>query len=406
MTQSKLTTIFEQVFGISGRENELRLFYAPGRVNLIGEHTDYNGGHVLPCALSMGTYALTAPRTDGACRIFSLNAPEVEPITFLLADPWNGAETNWSRYPRAVLSILGERGLLPERGLDVLYYGNLPAGAGLSSSASIEVLTGYAFGAAGGPKIDLVELAKMCRAAENDLVGVKCGIMDQFVSSLGRRERAILLNCETLEHRYCKLALPQTTLVITNSNKPHSLAASSYNQRWRECETALAILRRKFEVSALCRISGYDFSLSADLIEDEVIRRRAKHVITENQRTLEASVLLELGDLKGFGQLMNASHVSMRDDFEISCREMDVLTRLAWSVDGVYGSRMTGGGFGGCTVSLVRDDALETFKRTVEQGYLSEIGYPPTFYVTETSDGVGRVQSLDLTSASDERNDD
>ncbi|MDR1656544.1 MAG: galactokinase [Deltaproteobacteria bacterium] len=392
MKTSNFMALFDQVFGLSGRETELRLFFAPGRVNLIGEHTDYNGGHVLPCALSMGTYALVAPRTDSSCRIFSQNVPNVEPVKFLITHPWDQAETNWSRYPRAVLSILGERCLLPAHGLDVLYYGNLPGGAGLSSSASIEVLTGYAFGEVGHLNIDRVELALMCREAENNRVGVKCGIMDQFASSMGRKGQAILLNCDTLEHRYCKLDLPETSLVITNSNKPHTLSASSYNQRWRECETALAILRQKFEVSALCQISGHDFNISVGLIEDGVIRRRAKHVITENQRTLEASVLLENGDLEGFGQLMNASHVSMRDDFEISCREMDVLTELAWSVDGVYGSRMTGGGFGGCTVSLVRNDALEKFKKTVEQGYLSEVGYSPTFYITETSDGAGTIQ--------------
>ncbi|MDR2614535.1 MAG: galactokinase [Candidatus Accumulibacter sp.] len=391
MTSSELMRHFDRIFGAEVRPNARRLFFAPGRVNLIGEHTDYNGGHVLPCALSMGTYALAAARGDRRCRIASLNVPDEGVTEFSLDAAWDEAESGWSRYPRSVFSVFGEHGLSPAHGMDVLYYGDLPGGAGLSSSASIEVLTGYAARKLGGLDIDRVDLARLAREAENDRVGVKCGIMDQFAVSMGKRDRAILLDCDSLAYRYCALSLPGARLFITNSNKPHSLAASKYNSRRRECEKALAVLRHRLNIRALCQIDGATFDRHARHIDDDVIRRRAYHVVSENQRVLNAAGLLENGDLEGFGGLMNASHASMRDDFCISCPEMDLLVALASSVPGVYGSRMTGGGFGGCTVSLLREEAVDEFKKTVTQGYLSQTGYAPSFYLCETSDGAMEI---------------
>jgi galactokinase len=275
-----------------------------------------------------------------------------------------------------------------DRGLDILYYGNLPGGAGLSSSASIEVLTGFAFLKITGQELSPVDLALLAQQAENNWVGVKCGIMDQFVVSLGKKGQAILLNCDLLEYRYFPLSLPGACLIITNSNKPHSLAASKYNERRSECEQALAVLGPSLKVSSLGQIGQGEFFQNADLIKDELIRRRAKHIVTENHRTVLAASLLEEGDLEGFGQLMNASHESMRHDFEISCPEMDLLVELAWKVQGLYGSRMTGGGFGGCTVSLIRNEAVENFKIAVSRGYMAQFGYSPSFYCPETSDGA------------------
>ncbi|MDR1613656.1 MAG: galactokinase [Planctomycetota bacterium] len=392
MTPSDLARCFDRIFGAEIdtkiQTDKRRLFFAPGRVNLIGEHTDYNGGHVLPCALSLGTRALAAPRADRRCRVASLNLPGEGVAEFSLDAAWDVAETGWSRYPRSVFSIFERHGLSLARGMDILYYGDLPAGAGLSSSASIEVLTGYVARELGGLEISRVYLALLAQEAENERVGVQCGIMDQFAVAMGKRDRAILLDCGALKHRYCALSLPGARLIITNSNKPHSLAASKYNSRRRECEQALAALRRSLNIRALCEIDAATFERHARRIDDGVIRRRARHVVSENQRVLEAAAFLENGDLEGFGGLMYASHASMRDDFAISCPEMDLLVALASSVPGVYGSRMTGGGFGGCTVSLVREEAVDEFRETLERGYRSQTGYAPSFYLCETSDGA------------------
>lgn len=394
MTAGELLRRFTEVFGNDVEPMDRRLFFAPGRVNLIGEHTDYNGGHVLPCALTLGTYALAAPRRDGLCRFYSTSLPEDGVVEFPLSSPWEPEPNGWSRYPRGVLSVLHGRGKKPLTGLDILFHGTIPAGAGLSSSASIEVATGFAFLAVSGLDVDLVELAKMSREAENDRVGVKCGIMDQFAAAASIRGRAILLNCDSLEYRHCELSLPGSRLVITNSNKPHALASSGYNERFRECGAALSALKRRLQITALCQIDEAALNENADLIDDDLLLRRARFVVGENQRALRAAERLEKGDLSGFGALMNESHVSMRDDFEISCRELDVLVELAWSIDGVHGSRMTGGGFGGCSISLVKQDAVEEFKAKVGEGYMASIGYPPTFYLPETSDGVSEIKMV------------
>ena len=382
---------FRSVFGSPRDPSALRLFFAPGRVNLIGEHTDYNGGHVLPCGLAMGTWLLAAPRSGGQCRIFSANVPEAGIVEFPLAAPWDPADPKWSRYPRAVLAVLREKGAGPAMGLDALYHGTIPSGAGLSSSASIEVVTGFAFARASGLPVDLVELALCAQKAENEKVGVKCGIMDQFAASLSIEGKAILLNCRTLERRHCRLELPGARLIVANSNKPHQLSDSGYNERFEQCRKALAALRERHEADFLCGYGLADLEGSADLLEDGLLYRRARHVISENQRTLAAAELLEAGDLEGFGRLMAESHASMRDDFEISCPEMDILVDLALAQEGVYGSRMTGGGFGGCSVSVVSSDAAEDFMAKVGEGYKAKVGYAPTFYLPETSGGVREI---------------
>jgi galactokinase len=310
-------------------------------------------------------------------------------------DP-GGGPGEGSRYPRAVLAALASRGLSPGGGLDVLYHGDIPEGAGLSSSASMEVVTGFALAALFVLPIAGPSLALACQEAENKWVGVKCGIMDQFASVMGRRGRALLLDCDSLQHSYHDLSLPGTSLIVTNSNKPHALAASKYNERFDECQAALAALRRELDAACLCQVGPEEFERHAGLIADPLLQRRARYVVNENRRTIEAAARLEKGDLEGMGRLMNASHASMRDDFEITSPEMDALASLAWSVKGVWGSRMTGGGFGGCTVSLVRQEAVEEFKRAVGEGSLAATGYRPSFYFPESSGGAAEIEIKSL----------
>jgi galactokinase len=390
MTPQELTGRFREVFG---RAEGLRLFRAPGRVNIIGEHVDYNGGHVLPCGLAMGTWALASPRAGARCRLFSTNLPDEGMVEFDLHDPWDPDEKGWSRYPRAVLTILAARGARLSSGLDVLYHGTIPAGAGLSSSASLEVVTGYAFMAASNLEIDLKELALAARAAENELVGVNCGIMDQFAAALSRKDRAMLLDCQSLAYSYPELALPGARLVITDSRETHALSGSKYNERFGECRSALAALGARLPVGSLCELDPATFEANKDLLTDPVLYRRARHVVSENHRVLSAAAALERGDLAALGRLMTISHASMRDDFEISTPRMDALVEAALSVEGVYGSRMTGGGFGGCTVTLVRESALEEL--TGRLGRLERFGNAPVIHPTRTGGGVSEFPISD-----------
>jgi galactokinase len=286
------------------------------------------------------------------------------------------------------LSVLSASPRPPKTSLDAVFLGTIPSGAGLSSSASIEVATGYAFLLASGIEVRLEFLALLAREAENEKVGVKCGIMDQFAVCMGRRGQAILLDCDSLHYSYCDLTLPGAKLVIANSNKPHELSDSGYNQRFAQCQAAVDILKQSFDIRFLCQVTEEQLIKSRALFSDELLFRRARHVVSENLRTVEAAGKLEAGDLAGFGLLMNESHASMRDDFEITCRELDVLTDLARSAKGVYGARMTGGGFGGCAVILVKEEAAEEMMRKVGEGYLAEVGYSPTFYLPEIGGGA------------------
>lgn len=371
-------------------------FFAPGRVNLIGEYTDISGGHVFPCAVSLGTYAAAAPRSDGKIRLHSLNFQEKGVIEVDLAAIERRPEYDWALYPLGVFRELAAHGSPVPFGADLLYWGNLPNGAGLSSSASIEVLTATLLNDLFSLKLDPVRLALISQAAENKFVGVACGIMDQFAAAMGQKDRALLLNCRTLEYQYRPLALGQAALVITNSHKRRSLNESKYNVRRAECEAALQAVRRLANVDSLCDLTPAEFGDLSRAIADPDQLKRARHVVGENQRTLEAAEALERGDLLAFGRLMKASHLSLRDDFEVSGREMDTLAELAWQCPGVIGSRMTGAGFGGCTVSFVEPGAVDIFRNTVGPAYEKAVGYPPSFYVVEAADGAARIKEADV----------
>ena len=374
-----------------GREDGIA-YFAPGRVNLIGEHTDYNGGHVFPCAISLGTYALAAPRQDKQIRLLSLNL-EKAGISVLTAGEKleYEAERGWANYPAGVIRLLQESAGAFAQGADILFYGTLPNGAGLSSSASLEVLTAVIFDDLLQLGKDRIELIRLSQKAENQFVGVNCGIMDQFAVGMGKKDCAILLDCNTLDYRYSKIKLDGYSIVMANTNKEHSLGSSKYNERRSQCEAALADLQKVRALQALGELSCEEFEALASHIENPVNRQRAKHAVYENQRTLEAVKALEENDLVLFGRLMNESHISLRDDYEVTGMELDTLAELAWAQPGVLGSRMTGGGFGGCTVSLVRTADIPDFEEKIGRAYTEKIGYAPSFYVANIADGAGRI---------------
>ena len=386
---------FRELFG----DEKPRLFFAPGRVNLIGEHTDHEGGHVFPCAISFGIWALAAARPGEVVRLCSLNFEEEGVVEAPLRGVEFDSARGWANYPLGVIRVLEDHGHALSSGLDVLFWGNLPEGAGLSSSAAIEVLTARAANDLFGLGLDGVELAVLSQEAENKFIGVQCGIMDQFASSMGRKDHAILLDCAKLDYRYAPLALdggrgPQSRpcrLVITNSNVPHSLASSEYNLRRQQCEAALADIARVRPVQNLCELTMEEFDAVKDAIRTPEALRRARHAVTENTRTLRAVKALESGDLWAFGRLMRESHLSLRDDYQVTIPELDALAELAWAQPGVVGSRMTGGGFGGCTISIVEEAAVEAFIREVGESYTKRTGRMASFYVTDTSDGARRV---------------
>lgn len=383
----EMQEVFREKFGAS----QTHAYFSPGRVNLIGEHTDYNGGHVFPCAISLGTYALVAPRTDDISRLYSMNVPEQGVVQF----PMHGAVKcdayGWANYPIGVVRVMEDAGHRAAHGFDIVLYGTLPNGAGLSSSASIEVLMAVILNDELNLGIDMVELVKFSQKAENEFVGMNCGIMDQFAVGMGKKDCAILLDCNTLSYRYSKLALDGCSIVITNTNKTHSLVTSAYNERRAQCESALKALQKVKPIKALGELTNAEFDAIASAIPDPVERRRARHAVYENNRTLEAVKALEANDVKRFGELMNASHVSLRDDYEVTGPELDTLAELAWQQDGVLGSRMTGGGFAGCTVSIVRDAAIPAFEKNVGDAYTAKIGYAPSFYVANIADGARRL---------------
>lgn len=386
---TKMQAEFAEKFGAQ----ETRAYFSPGRVNLIGEHTDYNGGHVFPCAISLGTYALVADRQDDKTRIYSMNLADKSVIEFGMSGLSYDKAKNWANYPMGVVKVFEDAGHKASHGFDILVYGTLPNGSGLSSSASIEVLTALILNDAFGFGLDMVEMVKLSQKAENTFVGVNCGIMDQFAVGMGKKDCAILLDCNTLEYRYSKIALEGASIVITNTNKPHSLASSAYNVRRAQCEHALNELKEvKPELNALGELSNEAFNQLAGAISEPLERQRARHAVLENNRTLEAVEALEANDVQKFGKLMNESHYSLRDDYDVTGKELDTLAELAWQVEGVIGSRMTGAGFGGCTVSLVKNEAIEAFKEKVGKAYTEKIGYAPSFYVANIADGTHRIK--------------
>ena len=387
MTQTEtVLQAFEEAFGDT---SGVRLFFAPGRVNLIGEHTDYNGGHVFPCAISLGTYAAARKRNDRVMRFYSANFAKIGVIQTSLDDLTPSKEAGWTNYPKGVVWAFGKKGHPIDSGFDMVIYGDIPNGSGLSSSASLEVLTGEMLRSFFGMEAELTneELAFIGQYSENEYNGMKCGIMDQFASAMGKKGNAIFLDTNTMRFEYAPLNLAGMKLLVTNTNKKHSLVDSEYNLRREQCGRALKDLQKKLAVKTLGDLSIEEYEANKNLIEDEVCRRRARHAVYENQRTIEAVAALKAGDVKRFGELMNESHVSLRDDYETSCREADILAEEAWKIPGVLGSRITGGGFGGCTVSIVKDEAVETFQKKLGDVYRQKVGYPASFYTLEIGGG-------------------
>ena len=385
---NKLVEKFKELYGAEG---ELRGYFAPGRVNLIGEHTDYNGGHVFPCALTIGTYAIVRNREDRKLRFYSMNFSKLGVMETSLDDLVPSKEAGWTNYPKGVMWAFEKRDFKLTHGMDILIYGDIPNGSGLSSSASLEVLTGLVLKDTFGFDVSMVDIALIGQDSENNFNGCNCGIMDQFASAMGKKDHAIFLDTNTLKYEYAPVALKDARIVITNSKVKHSLVDSAYNDRRNECEKALEELKKVTEIDTLGDLSERDFEANKGAIESDIRTKRAKHAVYENQRTIRAVQALEDGDVKLFGELMNASHVSLRDDYEVSCEEIDVLVDLAWSVEGVIGSRITGGGFGGCTVSIVKNDAVDTFIKTVGDGYKEKTGNEAEFYVVEIGDGAHKL---------------
>lgn len=374
-------------YELYGAEPEV-VSFAPGRVNLIGEHTDYNGGHVFPCALEMGISCAARRRDDEVLRFFSMDIEKAGVIETRLSALCPLSIHRWTAYPEGVIHAMIRAGYDIPCGADFVFCGDIPSGMGLSSSAALEVATGAAVSALFGLGISNTELALIGKSAENGYVGVNCGIMDQFASAMGKKDHAVFLDTATLEYSYAPLELGDAELVIVDSGVKHSLAGSAYNDRRRECEQALDALKSVTKLNALCDLSPDEFERYRDAIADPVCRKRAKHAVCENARTREALAALDSGELEAFGRLMNESHISLRDDYEVSCPELDILTGLAWSVDGVIGARMTGGGFGGCMIAIVRGDAVDDFTGTVREGYLKRTGLEARFITAKPGDGA------------------
>ena len=366
------------------------IFFSPGRVNLIGEHTDYNGGFVFPCALSFGTYLLLATNTEKKINFRSLNVEAVYSLelTQLTSPLPNKA---WANYPLGVLAQFIKRGVAIEQGYDILFWGNVPAGAGLSSSAAMEVVTAFAFNELLGTGYDRTELAKIGQKAEHEFAGVMCGIMDQFASAQGKQDHAIYLNCDTLAFDLVPVKLEGIKVVVSNTHSPHHLDSGAYNDRVRQCQLAVQQISAVRPIKNLAELSQADFEQVEHAITDEVAHRRARHVVGEVQRTKDAVEALQQGNIELFGKLMTQSHISLRDDYEVTGLQLDSLAEAAWKVEGVLGSRMTGGGFGGCTVSLVHDEAIPTFIEQVGAEYTEKTGLKADFYIAEIGDGAHRV---------------
>lgn len=389
MNTNELRTTFIDLY--DERDEPIHVYFAPGRVNLIGEHTDYNGGYVFPCALSFGTYLLARKNGTRAVNFATTNFDHRGEVN--LDEPFEKHGKSWINYPLGVMNEL--RKLAHEvEGMDLLYSGDIPNGSGLSSSASIEMVTGTALNDLFGFSMNKWDLVKMGQRAENLFVGVNCGIMDQFASGMGAADHALFLNCETLDFERVPLKLNGVKIVISNTNKRRGLADSKYNERRSQCEAAVKALQQVKPIENLSQLTLTEFEEHADKITDEVVRRRARHVITENDRTLKAIDALNSGDLEAFGQLMNQSHDSLRDDYEVTGVELDTLVEEARKVPGTIGSRMTGAGFGGCTVSLVKEDDVEDFIREVGKQYNQRAGIAADFYVAEVGEGARKIGEI------------
>lgn len=387
--QQRLLETFQELFGEGG---DIRSYFSPGRVNLIGEHTDYNGGHVFPCALTIGTYGIARKREDRKIRFYSENFSKMGVFETSLDDLVYREEANWTNYPKGVIWTFKEKGYVADKGFDLVMYGNIPNGSGLSSSASVELLMAVIltdlFGFEG---LSMIDLALYGQYAENHFNGMNCGIMDQFAIAMGKENHAIFLDTGSLKYEYAPIQMEGAKIVIAASNKKRKLTDSKYNERRAECEEALADIQKKLDIQALGELTEAQFEEVKDAVKNSVCLKRAKHAVYENQRTIQAVNALNAGDLETFGKLMNASHVSLRDDYEVTGKELDTLVEAAWKQEGVIGSRMTGAGFGGCTVSIVKEACIDEFIKNVGEIYEKEIGYAADFYVVEIGDGTRRI---------------
>jgi len=388
MNVTTLHKVFLDMFQVLPRQ----AFFAPGRINLIGEHTDYNGGHVFPCAITYGTYAVARTREDKVIRLYSTNFPEKGIIEFNLSELDYEKEHNWANYPKGMVRYILEAGYEISSGFDCVIEGNIPNGAGLSSSASIELLTGVLVNGLYNLEIPRLELIKIGKRVENEFIGVNSGIMDQFAIGMGKMDAGILLDCQTLKYEYAPIHLEDYKILIMNTNKRRELADSKYNERRGECEEALAQLQQKLPIEALGQLTEADFDENQYLITNETVRKRAKHAVYENRRTIKALEELQLGNLEAFGQLINQSHISLRDDYEVTGIELDSLVEAAWKQPGVLGARMTGAGFGGCAIAIVVNEEVETFITNVGATYLEKIGYEAEFYVASIGDGAKEIR--------------
>ncbi|GAA0317928.1 galactokinase [Oceanobacillus oncorhynchi subsp. oncorhynchi] len=390
---TNLTEAFQQIFDTSEAP---RRFFAPGRINLIGEHTDYNGGYVLPASISFGTYALARKRNDQKLRFYSLNASENGIIECDLDHLSYQKAHGWANYPKGMVQYMKQEGYAITSGADILFYGNIPNGAGLSSSASLELATGVLLEGLFNLEIDRLQLIQIGQKVENNYIGVNSGIMDQFAVGMGKTNHAILLNCQTLEYSYASMHLQDYEIIIINTNKQRSLADSKYNERFAQCRQALQDLQKELSIQHLGELSMEQFEAAKHLITDPVNQKRAKHIVYENARTLEALEKLRDGDLHAFGQLMNASHLSLQSDYEVTGMELDTIAAAAWEQEGVIGARMTGAGFGGCAIAIVHQDVVTAFKHHIKQIYQDKIGYKPTFYTASIADGAKEVTEEEI----------
>lgn len=373
-----------------------RLFFAPGRINLIGEHTDYNGGNCFPCSITLGTYGLASKRPDDLIRMYSLNFPDIGIVEFTLDDLSYHKEHDWANYPKGMIRFIKEAGYPIDSGMDVIYCGDIPNRAGLSSSASIEMVTGVMMEGLFGFSMERLAMVKLGKKVENDFIGVNSGIMDQFAIGMGKEGFGILLDSETLEYEYAPIDLSNHSILIMNTNKSRELADSKYNERRSECENALLQLQDAINIQSLGEMTEGEFEAAKHVIKDETVRRRAKHAVYENRRTLSALNALKTGDLKTFGDLLNQSHISLRDDYEVTGIELDTLVETAWTQKGVIGARMTGAGFGGCAIAVVEKEEVDNFIQTVGSTYQQQIGYQATIYAASIGDGAKEVALDDI----------
>lgn len=366
--------------------------FAPGRINLIGEHTDYNGGYVFPAAIELGTYGLASKREDHKIRLYSNNFEDSGVIEFSLDDLQFNAAHSWANYPKGMIKFLKEAGYSIDTGFNILVEGNIPNGASLSSSASIEMLTGWLLKSLFDLQVERLELIQLGRKVENQFIGVNSGIMDQFIVGMGRKDQAILLDTAMLDYHYVPAEFGDYVISIMNTNKRRELAESKYNERLEECQKALALLQQELDITALGHLDTETFNKHTYLIEDEILLRRARHAVTENARVKQAYEALEQSDFTAFGKLLNDSHASLKEDYEVTGTELDTLAETAQQVEGVLGARMTGAGFAGCAIALVHKERIQQLEEEVTQIYANKIGYAPSFYHVNIGDGVKSIE--------------